>query len=136
MGIETTQNKPKLVLIRGLPGSGKSTLAKSMAGYRHFEADHFFTDENGVYRFEGTSLGIAHQVCQDDTYQALEEGFNVVVSNTFSRLWEMYPYFDMAKEFGIKPQVVECRGSFGNIHNVPTYLIENMKERWEEYYGD
>jgi tRNA uridine 5-carbamoylmethylation protein Kti12 len=42
-----------LILLRGLPGSGKTTLAKSLVtkDYCHKEADMYFVDEFGNYKF-------------------------------------------------------------------------------------
>lgn len=124
--------KPKLVLIRGIPGSGKSTLAKAMLGYEHYEADMFFVNENGRYFFDPHKINEAHSWCQLMTKNALVAGKNVVVSNTFSRHWEMQAYYDMAKELGAKLSVVEALGNFQSVHNVPNYVIESMKQRWEE----
>lgn len=52
-----------LVLIRGIPGSGKSTLAKAMPGFFHVEADMYFVDDSGNYRFGGERLREAHACC-------------------------------------------------------------------------
>ena len=89
---------PKLILIRGLPGSGKSTLAKqyvAQGSFKHFEADQFFVDANGNYNFDPSKIKFAHQWCQDQVRKALVEGYNVVVSNTFTQKWEMKAYLDM-----------------------------------------
>lgn len=123
----------KLVLIRGLPGSGKSTLAKSLQGFRHLEADQFFMGDDGVYRFDASKLKQAHQACLQQAELSLGCGYSVVVSNTFSRKWEMQPYLDMAKRWSVTPQIVECHGNFGNVHNVPEETISQMKARWEPY---
>jgi hypothetical protein len=73
----------------------------------------------------------AHQWCQDSVREKLTKGYGVVVSNTFTTQKEMKPYFDMAKEFGIRPQVILCQGNYGNIHNVPTDVLARMAERFE-----
>jgi len=119
-----------LVLIRGLPGSGKSTLAKSMTGYRHFEADQFFVVD-GVYRYDPALAGAAHQQCQEKTHKALLCGDNVVVSNTFTRLWEMEPYFRMVACLDVTVRVVEALGEYPNVHGVPSEVIDKMRARWE-----
>jgi len=117
----------QLILIRGLPGSGKSTLAKSL-GFTHFEADMFFGED---YQFDAIKLKDAHAWCQQSTEEALANGQNVVVSNTFTQAWEMEPYFKMAKKWGVKPQVILCQGKFKNIHNVPENAIERMRQRFQ-----
>lgn len=122
---------PHLIIVRGLPGSGKSTFAKrlSAAGFLHFETDMWMTDENGKYRFDPSQLKRCHEACQNAVRKSLDRGVSVVVSNTFSRIWEMQPYLDMPYE----KTVVECQGSFDNVHGVPTHTIRAMKERWETY---
>lgn len=121
----------RLVLIRGLPGSGKSTLAKSMNGFEHFEADMFFY-AGGKYLFDSKKIKEAHEWCQSSAFMALNDGFDVVVSNTFTQRWEMKPYIDKAKSLGIEPLIVVCKGEWMNIHGVPPEKIEQMKSRWED----
>ena len=61
----------KLVIIRGIPGSGKSTHASGLIkAYQsegrttaHFEADMFFTHEDGSYHWNPKQIGFAHQWC-------------------------------------------------------------------------
>ena len=124
---------PKLILVRGLPGSGKSTLAAQLvqnSNGLHYEADQFFVDSNGNYNFDAGRLGAAHQWCQNQAYNGLANGFIVVVSNTFTTVKELKPYFDIASNFGIVPQVVTCENQFGNIHSVPAETLDRMKQRW------
>lgn len=123
----------QLVLIRGLPGSGKSTMAKALAraGFEHFEADTYHMNNEGDYCFDRANAKAAHEWCQQETRKALERGKQVVVSNTFIQLWEMVPYFDMAKVLGIEPNVLEAKGNWQNVHAVPAEVMANMRERWE-----
>lgn len=127
-----TQEPPVLVIVRGLPGSGKSTIAKSMALYEHYEADMFFTDSDGTYKYDRQLIGRAHEWCQRETFKALANGKRVVVSNTFTRLSEMQPYLDMAKTFGIEPVIIEAAGNWQSVHNVPAESIDRMRQRWEQ----
>ena len=132
----------KLIIIRGLPSSGKSTLAKNMSDYYHVETDQFWKNEEGEYKFDVTRLKEAHAWCQN-TVKSLLEKLNdspvlctyfhgVVVANTFTQRWEMEPYFQIARDLGIVPQIVTCYGNFGgNIHNVPQEVLNKMKDRFE-----
>lgn len=122
----------KMILVRGLPGSGKSTVAHYLVGYDffHYETDQFWVVD-GEYKFDITRIKEAHQWCQDEVRKCLTKGFSPIVSNTFTTQKEMMPYFQMAKEFGIRPQVILCQGQFGNIHNVPADALVRMAERFE-----
>ena len=130
----------ELILIRGLPGSGKSTLAISLSkrfqaaglDFQHIETDMFFQKLDG-YQFDKSKLQEAHKWTQDWCHECLDDKINVIVSNTFTRIWEMKPYIDMAKEFGAKLTVITCEGQHGNVHNVPPEKIQEMKARWEKY---
>ena len=134
--------KQELFLIRGLPGSGKSTLARNLCyafssgpnyyPWVHIEADMYF-ERIGTYLFVPSELRKAHAWCQDQVEDSLENGYSCVVSNTFSRIWEMQPYLDMAKEFNCKLTVITCEGQYENTHNVPQETVNEMKQRWERY---
>ena len=122
-----------LYIVRGIPGSGKSTFAKTLGG-QHYEADMYFIDEEGNYKFDGTKIKDAHKWCQSfvETDMVLEYP-KIVVSNTFTQEWEMKPYMDLAKEHGYKvfTIVVENRHDGKNVHNVPEDKIEQMANRFE-----
>ena len=124
---------PKLILVRGLPGSGKSTLAKMITvgetGF-HLEADMFFIDSTGDYKFDINYIGTAHKWCQDMTMNLLEKGNYVIVSNTFTTKKELKPYFEIARKCGIIPQVILCQNEFPNVHDVPEETLRKMKERF------
>ena len=115
-----------LLIIRGLPGSGKSTLARSL-GRKHFEADMLMVDDGGRYHFQPDILAEAHEWCLESCRSALSQGYDVVVSNTFTRRWEVMPYINLGYPFS----VVVCEGRWQNIHNVPAEKIEQMRQRWE-----
>lgn len=125
---------PHLVLIRGLPGSGKSTCAKVLVaeGYKHFEADMYFTAPDGTYKYDVRLINEAHEWCQDKAREALSRGERVVVANTFTRFWEMQPYIDMANARDIKYEVRTALGSYQNIHGTPEFVIQKMRDRWQE----
>jgi len=127
-----------LYLLRGLPGAGKSTLAKKL-GDAHFEADMYFTNENGQYIFNGADIKKAHEWCQNEVQLAMilnhTSGLNesIVVSNTFTQEWEMEPYYKLAETYGYRvfSLIVENRHGGENLHNVPEDKIEVMRKRFE-----
>ena len=127
---------PKLTLIRGLPGAGKSTMAKAMVeadpSLYHFEADQYFVDASGNYRFEPSEIEDAHTWCFAETRNALKNGSSVVVSNTFTRKWEMESYLILQTQLGVELEILEAKGNYGSIHGVPQKTIDAMRSRWEE----
>lgn len=121
----------ELILLRGLPGSGKSTLAKLICN-QHVEADMFFM-QDGEYKFDGSKLKQAHEWCQSRAESWMEKGYNVVVSNTFTREWEMGAYYDLARKYGYRVHslVVENRHGGVNEHGVPDDVLDQMQDRFE-----
>jgi len=120
---------PEIVLIRGVPGSGKTTIAKTKyAEHQLVEADMFF-ERGGEYQYDRDKIKDAHKWCQDIALRWLNMGYDVVVANTFTRVWEMQPYLDM----GYPVKVVEATGNYDNVHGVPSEIVERMRERFEAY---
>jgi predicted kinase len=126
-----------LILLRGLPGSGKSTLAKMLVGdkeYRHKEADMYFVDSEGNYKFEPSKIKDAHAWCQEEVdFLMRYEHSPVVVSNTFTQEWEMSAYRELAEKYGyiVHSIIVENRHDGVNEHGVPADKLEQMKNRFE-----
>lgn len=125
---------PTLNIIRGLPGSGKTTVGLCLMDFDHskcFEADKFFMIKE-EYNFIPEILPCAHDWCkrQVESYMKFTKR-ECVVSNTFTQKWEYQPYLDLAEKYGYDVQIIECHGKFKSVHNVPDYVIQKMKERWE-----
>lgn len=123
-----------LTLIRGFPGSGKTTLAKKLIAENQdntyialVEADQYFTSSTGQYQYDRSKISDAHAWCQQATQYYLDKGDSVIVANTFTRLWELWPYFNM----GYPTRVLRATGCFPNIHGVPDEVVKRMKENYE-----
>ena len=134
----------KLFILRGLPGSGKSTLAKILVGlgsdFLIWEADKYFINENGEYKFDSSKLKEAHEACMETVETYMKDSLvrsewykDIVVSNTFTREWEMQPYFELAEKYGytVFCIVVENRHGGKNVHGVPDDKVEQMRQRFE-----
>jgi len=130
------------VLIRGIPGSGKSTLARALCAAWpdsvHCEADDYHM-VNGVYAWDPAKVRHAHSWCQTKAAEAADAGRSlIVVSNTFTQLWEMNTYIKLALDAKAGLHVVarDLSVNFGNIHSVPEDSIAKMRERWQEFPGE
>lgn len=126
-----------LHIIRGLPGSGKTTFAAKL-GCMWFEADDWFTDYEGEYRFEPTEVHSAHQYCRLVTEYEMRNDISVelAVANTFTTIEEMEPYFKLAQKYGWQVKVWRMNGDFGSVHNVPDETINRMKHRFQDWPGE
>ena len=124
----------ELFIIRGLPGAGKSTLAyKLCTDVFPFEADTFFTDLDGNYKYDGTNIAKAHKFCQECAESAMiYKKSRVVVSNVFVKRWMMRPYYEMAEKHGYQVTEITVTGPLHeSIHGVPQDRIDKMREEWE-----
>ena len=129
--------KKILYIVRGLPSSGKSTFAKQLVGdkdYCHREADMYFVDRDGNYKFNPSKLKEAHEWCREEIEFVMKYDHPVVaVSNTFTQEWEMKPYYELAEKYGymVISLIVENRHNGVNDHGVPEDKLTLMKERFE-----
>ena len=127
-----------LIIIRGLPGSGKSTLAEIISE-KICEADQYFM-VHGEYIFVPADIGKAHSVCQQKVDAYLRAGVACVVSNTFSKKWEIEPYIKLCKKHGVDYKIIDLFDAGlsdeqlfrRNVHEVPIHVIKAMRERWEK----
>ncbi len=123
-----------LYIVRGLPGSGKTTLAEKLAGKNISEADQYFTNKKGEYKFDKNQLKAAHTYSQVRVQAMMKAGTSpIAVSNTAARRSDYKPYQDMAKKTGYNVQVISTHGNYKSVHGVPENVIEGMKSKWETH---
>ena len=81
----------------------------------------------------------AHNWCKESADMALRHGdggHDVVVSNTFTQLWELQPYLDMAKKYHRDVTVYKMTSQYKSVHGVPDEVIAKMAARWEDFEGE
>lgn len=74
----------------------------------------------------------AHEWCVQMCDKHLDEGSSVVVANTFTELWEMARYRMLAESHGAELRIIEAKGHWRSVHNVPGYKLAQMRDRWEQ----
>jgi len=98
------------------------------------EADDYWIRRDGVYDFNPKLIKNAHEFC----FKTLEDwmlnyGFSIIVSNTFTQIWEMQKYVDFAEEHGFELRVFRCTGEYKNTHDVPEKTVQKMRDRFEDF---
>lgn len=130
----------KLILIRGIPGSGKSTYARKIVpelGLPMLEADMFFINKFGNYEFNPKLIKVAHEWCYSSTVNLLNQGYGVIVSNTFTQMWEMERYLKIPEMLpDVEIEVITMLTEYNNVHGVPEDKVEQMRNRFESIPAD
>ena len=67
---------------------------------------------------------------------ALHNGMDVVVANTFTRVKFIVPYKRLAEEMDADFEVLRCAGNWQNTHNVPQDVLESMSINFEDWHGE
>jgi predicted kinase len=133
----------KLTLIRGVSGSGKTTLAKKIQKETKaatVSADDFFELADGTYAFNFRLLKAAHAHCLGEAFYYLIRGVDVVVHNTLTQKWEIFPYIELAHAAGIEWEILEPKTKWRydaailaekNVHGLTAPMIQKMLDRWD-----
>lgn len=130
-----------LTILRGISGSGKSTLADKLADESEntcviCSADDYFMSR-GEYKFDPSKLSEAHLACFRNTRSNLEHGWDVIVDNTNTSLWEVSPYLMLGQDCQAEVRIirVECdceTAAARNVHGVPANVVAMMADRMEK----
>ena len=127
--------KNRLTIIRGLPGSGKSTFAKANYSCLILENDMFHM-HGGKYEWSKESMPKAVGWCMKTCREALRNGMDVVVCNMFTKRVFVDSYRNVAEDEGADFEVIRCTGDFRSVHDVPKFVLESMKNGFEDYEGE
>lgn len=125
---------PTLTIIRGLPGTGKSQLAKSMNIF-HLEND-MFSMVDGVYEWseirKQNGINLSIQMVE----MCLKNGNDCVISNVFFDCKSFSPFINLAILYKAKYKVILMTKIFGDNHNVPIEVKNNMFQNWEKFESE
>jgi uridine kinase len=127
----------QVIILRGLPGSGKSTLAKSLLAMSSncviCSADDYFM-VNGVYKYNRNEIEDAHKHCFELFCESImRDVATIIVDNTNTQAWEFsaYEHHAVMNGYEVHTIIVENRHGSSNVHNVPEYVVDVMKYRFE-----
>lgn len=126
----------RLILFRGWPGSGKTQAAYRMfPGTFHIENDMFHI-HNGKYEWSKDNMPKAITWCTEMCKNALYQGLDVVVCNTFTKRRFVEAYEKIALENGAKFEVYRCNGGFNNTHSLSPKIVESFINAMEDWPGE
>ena len=125
-----------LRLMRGAPGSSKSTSAKRMfPGTLLLENDQFLM-RDGKYCWSKESVQAAIKWCSSSVETALQNSFDVVVANTFTKRRFIAAYEKLALKYGAKFEVYRCTGNYQNVHVLNDVMVTSFKNAMEDWPGE
>lgn len=129
----------QVIFIRGASGSGKTTLARQLIFTLSkdaviLETDDYFVKQ-GQYQFERDKLQSAHDWNRQRFTQALHEGGDIIVSNTFIKLWELNKYLEHIDTSTIRVTIYELHSQYGGVHDVPQEVVDRTRKHFEPYTG-
>lgn len=125
----------KLTVIRGVPGTGKSTYAKKHYDCLILEND-MFQIRDGRYCWSADGTKRAVDLCVKMADMALANGSDIVVANTCTRKKYVYCFFNIARKYGAKFEVIRMTKEYGNVHSVPASTLDSMRENFEDWDGE
>ena len=137
-------------VLKGVPGSGKSTKARQIVAEATknnqtsliCSTDDFFVEHgNGIYKFEASLLGKAHNQNYKKFCKAIDEGIEIViVDNTNIKVRDFKPYVLYANNSGYEIVLIEPTTEWAwnaeecfkrNTHGVPKETIQRMINQYQ-----
>jgi predicted kinase len=128
-----------VIILRGAPGSGKSTWIRNNLpkSAKVCSADQFFiknvlNPETGEseerYEWDSKHIGAAHGACQAHFVSFIARGEPlIVVDNTNIKPRDYRFYVNLARREGYQVFQQVLRGTFGNLHGVPSEVVQKKR---------
>ena len=125
----------KMTIVRGCPGSGKSSWAR-----KHRECCILENDQmqirDGKYEWSAEGTKKAINLVYSLAKIILSSNCDVCICNTFTKKRFIECYRQLAEHYGAEFEVIRMTGEFKNTHNVPSYILDNMKKSFEDWPGE
>jgi hypothetical protein len=99
------------------------------------ENDQFLM-RDGKYCWSKESVQDAIKWCTTSVETALQNSFDVVVANTFTKKRFIAAYEKLAMKYGAKFQVYRCTGNYQNVHGLNNEMVESFKKAMEDWPGE
>lgn len=137
-----------IFIVRGIPGAGKTTWASRYVGNQEvdtaavFEADQYFTYEDGTYHFRSELLGEAHSDCVQRMFNFLANGGRLAfLSNVCTNFSDVIPVIETALqlEYNVKFRTLpdpECNRSLHGLTDEKLDYFRNKFQSHEEFMDD
>ena len=110
-------------------------LQEGLADIIH-QQDHFFVDNNGVYRYDASKVEEAVKYCYEHVMESLQKGLRVVVANNFTKTWTVEKYIETAKRFDAEIVVMRAMGRYQNNTGVPPEQVKKLISLYEPFPGE
>lgn len=136
MDTKSIENRGVALVLKSVSGNGKTTFANYLALINPLvteivEADDYFIDNHGDYKFNPAELGKAHEYSRDKFVKALQNGIELVIcSNTNTTQKEAQFYINKAKEYNYTTYVLvlEKHHQGCSSHSVPEVSLAKQEQ--------
>ena len=125
-------NRPRLLIVRGLPGSGKSTYVRNnYPGLFTLETD-CFNCVGGQYYWTPNRSKEAIILIEDIVISVIHSPNtpDFSICGVFAEFKSFYDYINIAVVFGYDVYIKTLNTQYENIHNVPKEAIEIFKSKF------
>ena len=133
--METTKVVPKLLILRGPSRQDNIAFAKAkFSTWKVVSTDDYFTDKDGVVRFDANKIKDSYEYCIDEVIRLLKEGHNVVLANNNRDLWH-FKIYTLIPNLDYEVRVFRMMTHFYNTDSVRPEVINSFNRNYEAFKG-